>query len=182
MSNLIPQEVIHQRIFFIRGEKVMIDRHLAELYGVDTRSLNQAVKRNRERFPESFMFQLTSEERDEVITICDNLAPLRYARTLPYAFTEHGVAMLSSVLKSRRAIQVNIQIIQTFVQLRRMLIDHKELARRLDELEKKYDAQFKMVFDALRQLLAPPEKPKREIGFRVKKRRATYKAGRRTIA
>lgn len=174
MRNIIPAEIIHQRIFLIQGEKVMIDRHLAELYGVDTRSLNQAVKRNVERFPEGFMFQLTKEERDEVITICDNLAPLRFARTLPYAFTEQGVAMLSSVLQSKRAIQVNIQIIKTFVQLRKMLTDHKELARRLDELEKKYDAQFKVVFDALRKLIAPALSPKREIGFRVKEKAAIY--------
>ena len=159
----------------------MIDRHLAELYGVDTRSLNQAVKRNRERFPESFMFQLNVEEREEVITICDNLAPLRFARTLPYAFTEQGVAMLSSVLKSKRAIQVNIQIMKTFVQLRRMLGGNKELARRLDELEKKYDAQFKVVFDALRQLLAPEPTTKREIGFRVRERATTYHVKRKPL-
>lgn len=174
MPNLIPVEIIEQRIFLIRGEKVMIDRHLAELYGVDTRSLNQAVKRNKERFPESFMFQLSTSERDEVITFCDNLAPLRFARTLPYAFTEQGVAMLSSVLRSKRAIQVNIQIMNTFVHIRRMLADNKELARRLNELERKYDSQFKVVFDALRQLITPPEKPKRPIGFRVGEKKTPY--------
>ena len=168
MANLVPAEVIEQRIFLIRGEKVMIDRHLAELYGVDTRSLNQAVKRNMERFPEEFMFQLTADEREKVITFCDNLSPLRFARTLPYAFTEQGVAMLSSVLRSRRAVQVNIQIMKTFVQLRRMLADNKELARRLDELERKYDAQFKVVFDAIRELMAPEKAPSvlRVRGFR----------------
>ena len=174
MKDLIPREVIQQRIFLLRGDKVMIDRHLPELYGVDTRSLNQAVKRNLERFPEGFMFQLTSEERDEVITICDNLDPLRFARTLPFAFTEQGVAMLSSVLRSRRAIRVNIQIMKTFVEIRRMLADHEELARRLDELEKKYDAQLKVVFDALREMLTPPEKPSHEIGFRVKEKISSY--------
>ena len=121
------------------------------------------------------MFQLTSEERDEVITIYDNLDPLRFARTLPFAFTEQGVAMLSSVLRSRRAIRVNIQIMKTFVEIRRMLTDHKELARRLDELEKKYDAQFKVVFDALRRLIERPQKPKREIGFRVKEKISSYR-------
>ena len=156
----------------------MIDRHLAELYGVDTRSLNQAVKRNRERFPESFMFQLTVEEREEVLTVCDNLAPLRFARTLPYAFTEQGVAMLSSVLKSKRAIQVNIQIMKTFVQLRKMLADNKELARRLDELEKKYDAQFKVVFDAIRALMTPPRLRRRRIGFGVEEARPGYRVRR----
>jgi hypothetical protein len=174
MPNLIPVEVIEQRIFLIRGEKVMIDRHLAELYHVDTRSLNQAVKRNAERFPDAFMFQLSERERDEVITICDNLLPLRFARTLPYAFTEQGVAMLSSVLKSKRAIQVNIQIMNTFVTLRRMLADNKELARRLDLLEKKYDAQFKVVFDALRKLITPPDPPKRPIGFGVRESKTPY--------
>jgi hypothetical protein len=141
---------------------------------VDTRALNQAVKRNKDRFPEMFMFQLTPGERDEVITVCDNLAPLRFARTLPYVFTEQGVAMLSSVLRSRRAIQVNIQIMNTFVQLRRMLADNKALARRLDELERKYDSQFKVVFDALRKLIAPPEPPKRPIGYQLKEKRSPY--------
>lgn len=156
----------------------MIDRHLAELYEVTTKAINQAVKRNIERFPREFMFQLSREEWDEVVTNCDHLQDMKFSYQLPYAFTEQGVAMLSSILRSRRAIQVNIQIIKTFVQLRRMLIDHKELARRLDELEKKYDSQFKMVFDALRQFLTPPEKPKREIGFRVKEKRAKYKVNR----
>lgn len=143
----------------------MLDRHLAELYGVETRLLNQAVKRNIERFPEEFMFQLTKEERDEVITICDELKPLKYAPTMPYAFTEYGVAMLSSVLKSQRAIQVNIQIIKAFVKLRKMLASHIELRRKLEEMEKKYDKQFKIVFSAIKQLMGPPKKPKRKIGF-----------------
>ena len=127
------------------------------------------------------MFQLTVEEREEVITVCDNLAPLRFARTLPYAFTEQGVAMLSSVLKSKRAIQVNIQIMKTFVQLRKMLADNKELARRLDELEKKYDAQFKVVFEALRKLLTPPSAGRREIGFRLKERTASYSVKKKAV-
>ena len=165
MKKLVSQELIDRRFFVIRGQKVMIDRHLAELYQVDTRSLNQAVKRNKERFPEGFLFQLTRAEREEVITICDNLAPLRYARTLSYAFTEQGVAMLSSVLKSRRAIQVNIQIMQTFVRLRAMIVNHIDLARRLDALERKYDAQFKVVFDAIREMMIPPERTRCKIGF-----------------
>ena len=119
MSTLIPHEQIERLIFSLRGERVMIDRHLAEMYGVETRAFNQAVKRNAKRFPAEFMFQLTREERDEVITICDNLSPLRFARTMPYAFTEHGVAMLSSVLNSERAIQVNIEIIKAFVRKKR---------------------------------------------------------------
>lgn len=171
MKALVPIELIEKRIFSLHGEKVMIDRHLAELYGVDTRTLNQAVKRNQERFPEEFMFQLTTEEREEVITNCDNLLPLKFARTLPYAFTELGVAMLSSVLKSKRAIQVNIQIMKTFVQLRRMYSENKDLARQITDMEKKYDGQFKLVFDALRKLLTPPDPPKREpMGFIVKEK------------
>ncbi|MBI4722432.1 MAG: ORF6N domain-containing protein [Candidatus Stahlbacteria bacterium] len=161
----MPVEVIQQFIFEIRGERVMIDRHLAKLYEVETRVLNQAVKRNIERFPEEFMFQLTKEERDEVITICDDLKPLRYAKTMPYAFTEYGVAMLSSVLKSQRAIQVNIQIIKAFVKLRKMLLSHIELRRKLEEMEKKYDKQFKVVFDVINRLLEPPKEPKKKIGF-----------------
>lgn len=165
MSAIVPVEIIQQHIFDIRGEKVMLDRHLAELYEVETRILNQAVKRNIERFPEEFMFQLTKKERDEVITICDDLEPLKYARTMPYAFTEYGVAMLSSVLNSRTAIQVNIQIIKAFVKLRKMLASHIELRRKLEEMEKKYDKQFAVVFDAIKQLMAPSEKPKKKIGF-----------------
>ncbi|MBI5473499.1 MAG: ORF6N domain-containing protein [Ignavibacteriae bacterium] len=174
MPNLIPVEIIEQRILLIRGEKVMIDRDLAELYGVATKALNQAVRRNKDRFPENFMFQLMKDERDEVVTNCDHLSDLRFSYRMPYAFTEHGVAMLSSVLKSKRAIQVNIQIMNTFVQLRRMLADNKALALRLDELERKYDAQFKVVFDALRKLIAPPDSPKRPIGFRVGESKTPY--------
>lgn len=176
MKALIPSEIIEQRIFLVRGEKVMIDRHLAELYDVDTRTLNQAVKRNKERFPEGFMFQLSKEERDEVITICDNLSSLRFARTFPFAFTELGVAMLSSVLKSKRAIQVNIQIMKTFVHLRRMFTENKELSLRLEEIEKKYDKQFKIVFDILNQLLSPENPPKHRMGFYVKEKVAQYSA------
>ena len=141
MGNLIPVEFIEKRIFYLRNEKVMIDRHLAEMYGVDTRILNQAVKRNSKRFPREFMFQLRREERDEVITICDDLASLKFARTMPFAFTEHGLAMLSSVLKSDRAIQVNIEIIKAFVRLRKLLATHKELQKKIEDMEEKYDEQ-----------------------------------------
>ena len=165
MKTLVSQKTIDRRIFFLRGQKVMIDRHLAELYQVDTSALNQAVKRNRERFPAGFLFRLTGVERDEVITICDHLAPLRFSNTLPYAFTEHGVAMLSSVLKSRRAIRVNIQIVQTFVRLRALIAGYGELVRRLDALERKYDRRFKAVFDAIRGVIDPPETPPRRICF-----------------
>jgi len=165
MTNIVPVESIARMIFSLRGEKVMIDRHLAEMYGVETRILNQAVKRNSKRFPAEFMFQLSREERDEVITICDDLKPLKFARTMPFAFTEHGVAMLSSVLNSERAILVNIEIIKAFVRLRRLLVQHKDLKEKIEELESKYDAQFRVVFEAIRQLLAEEERPKRKIGF-----------------
>ena len=165
MGNLLSAAFIEKRIFHLRDEKVMIDRHLAELYGVDTRILNQAVKRNIKRFPPEFMFQLIKKERDEVITICDDLKPLKFAKTMPFAFTEHGVAMLSGVLHSNRAIQVNIEIIKTFVRLRRMLAMHVDLKRKIDKMEAKYDAHFRMVFEAIRQLLKEDGKPPKKIGF-----------------
>ncbi len=165
MGNPIPVEFIEKRIFYLRNEKVMIDRHLAEMYGVDTRTLNQAVKRNIKRFPREFMFQLSREERDEVITICEDLESLKFARTMPFAFTEHGLAMLSSVLNSDRAIQVNIQIIKAFVRLRQMLAGHKELQKKIEAIEEKYDKQFRIVFEAIKQLLQEDDEPKRNIGF-----------------
>ena len=165
-KSLIPVDRIEKAILLIRGQKVMLDADLAELYGVETKVLVQAVKRNLERFPEDFMFQLSQEEfailRSQIVTSSD-WGGRRYR---PYAFTEQGVAMLSSVLRSRRAIQVNIEIMRAFIRLRQMLASHVELARKLDALEKKYDAQFKQVFEAIRQLMAPPEPKRRPIGFR----------------
>jgi hypothetical protein len=163
--SIIPAEVIEHRIYLIRNHKVLFDRDLAELYGVDTRVLNQAVKRNRERFPDDFMFQLTAKETENLRS---HIVTSRWGgrRYLPYAFTEQGVAMLSTVLKSRRAIQVSIAIMRTFVRLRRILATHKELAKRLVELETKYDAQFKVVFEVIQQLMEPPSEPDRPlIGF-----------------
>ncbi len=169
MGNLIPAGVIEQRIFFIRGEKVMIDHDLAELYQVSTKALNQAVRRNIERFPERYMFQLTKEERDELVTNWHRFETLKHSTSYPMAFTEHGVSMLASVLKSKRAVQVSIQIIDTFVELRKMLSEHKELARKLAALEKKYDAQFKVVFDAIRELMQrTTPRATRVIGFLAK--------------
>lgn len=165
MNKLIPSEIIENRIFFIRGHKVMIDRDLAELYQVKTMALNQAVKRNIERFPAGFMFQLTEREKNELITNCDRFALLKHSSSFPHAFTEQGVAMLSSVLKSKRAISVNILIMQTFVRLREMISSHKGLLAKISKLENKYDAQFKVVFDALREIITPPEKKIRKIGF-----------------
>lgn len=164
--SLVPVERIKKAILLIRRQKVMLDADLATLYGVETRVLIQAVKRNLERFPEDFMFQLSQKEftllRSQSVTSSD-WGGRRYP---PYAFTEQGVAMLSSVLRSPRAIQVNIEIMRAFIRLRQILASHAELAQKLDALEKKYDAQFKVVFDAIRQLMAPPEPKRRPIGFR----------------
>ncbi len=166
MKSLIPVEIIEQKILLIRGHKVILDADLAELYGVESKILNQAVKRHIKRFPTDFMFQLTNQElinlRSQSVT-SSQWGGRRYA---PYAFTEQGVAMLSSVLSSDRAIEVNILIMRSFVKLREMISTHKDLAKKLESLEQKYDSQFKMVFDAIRQLMAPPEpKKKRAIGF-----------------
>lgn len=164
----IPVERITRAILLIRGQKVMLDTDLAALYGVETKTLNRAVKRNLGRFPGDFMLQLTWEEAGRLRY---QIGPLktgrgRHRKYRPYAFTEQGVAMLSSVLHSERAVRVNIEIMRAFVQLRQMLSSHAELARKLAALEKKYDAQFKVVFDAIRELMTPPEPPKkRRIGF-----------------
>ena len=164
---VVPVERIERSIFLIRGQKVMLDVDLARLYGVSVKRLNEQVKRNRERFPSDFAFQLTEQE---VANLRSQIATLKHGRGqhrkyLPHVFTEQGVAMLSSVLNSKRAIQVNIEIMRAFIRLRQILASHKELARRLDELEQKYDTQFKSVFDAIRQLMTPPPAPRRRIGF-----------------
>jgi hypothetical protein len=168
---------IEARILLIRGERVMLDADLAELYGVATKVLVQAVKRNVERFPPDFMFQLTPDEfsnlRSQFVT--SSWGGRRYA---PFAFTEHGIAMLSSVLKSERAIKVNVEIMRAFVRLRRLLGSHEDLARKLAELEKRYDAQFKTIFDAIRTLMAPPDKARRSIGFRVEEAALGYQVRR----
>ncbi len=161
----IPIERITRAILLIRGQKVILDRDLAALYGVETRILNQAVKRNSARFPEDFMFQLTREKAENPRSQFVILKPGKNVKYLPFAFTEQGVAMLSSVLHSERAVRVNIEIMRAFVQLRQLLSSHADLARKLAALEKKYDAQFKVVFDAIRELMAPPSAPKRRIGF-----------------
>ena len=166
-SSLITTEKIESRIYFIREKKVMLDMDLAKLYEVKTKILNQAVKRNLKRFPEDFMFQLTKEEKEEVVTICDHLSKLRFSPVLPYVFTEQGVAMLSTVLNSERAINVNIQIMRTFTKLREMVESHKDLKRKIEDMEKKYDTQFQIVFEAIKKLIEPEVKPKRKIGFYV---------------
>jgi hypothetical protein len=176
-TSLIPAERIENSILFIRGEKVILDEDLAFLYGVSTKVLIQAVKRNKERFPPDFMFQLNKEEfaslRSQFVT--SKLKSGRGGRRYPpYAFTEEGVAMLSSVLNNPRAIKVNIEIMRAFVRLRKILASHAKLARKLETLEKKYDAQFKVVFDAIRQLMEPSEKASKKIGFQLREKREVY--------
>ncbi len=169
MNDLIPQEVVEKRIYLIRHQKVMIDRDLAELYGVETKILNRAVKRNIDRFPEDFMFQLSKEEYDQLLRCqIGTLKRGQHRKYLPYVFTENGVAMLSSVLNSKRAIHVNIQIMRTFTKLRKLMATHKDLKRKIEQMEKKYDEQFHVVFEAIKQLLESPKKNKRKIGFRIK--------------
>lgn len=165
-------EVIEKRILLIRGKKVMLDAHLAELYEVETKTLKRAVKRNIGRFPSDFMFELTKTESKILRYHFGTLEMGAYSKFHPFVFTEQGVAMLSSVLRSKRAIQVNIEIMRAFVRLREMLATHKDLAKKLDELEKKYDQQFRVVFDAIRQMMVHPVPPsKRRIGFGVDARR-----------
>ena len=175
-KTLIPAERIERAILLIRGHKVLLDSDLALLYGVTIKRLNEQVRRNNKRFPADFMFRLTREESNSLRSQNATLKPGRgqHRKYLPYVFTEQGVAMLSSVLNSDRAVQVNIEIMRTFVKLRRMLATHEDLARKLNALEKKYDAQFRVVFDAIRQLMAPPDKKKRGIGFVVRERAGTY--------
>ena len=162
------------KIYFIRGYKIMLDRDLAGLYGVETKVLKQAVKRNIDRFPKDFMFELTTKEfeiwRSQFVTSKSDKMGLRYK---PMAFTEQGVSMLSSVLRSKRAVQVNIEIMRTFVKLREMLTEHKDLARKVEQIEKKYDEKFQIVFEAITQLWEEDEKPKKKIGY-IKERQAKY--------
>lgn len=164
----MPIEAIAQRILVIRGQKVMLDADLAELYGVPTKVLNQAVQRNRDRFPEDFMFRLTEEEKREVVTNCDHLQKLKFSPALPHAFTEHGAFMLGNVLRSERAIRVSLHIVRTFVRLREALASHKELAAKLEELERKvgsHDQAIASLMTAIRQLMQKPEPASRPIGF-----------------
>ncbi|MDY6951534.1 MAG: ORF6N domain-containing protein [Thermodesulfobacteriota bacterium] len=176
---ILPVEQVEQMIFLLRGQKVMVDADLASLYGVPTKVLNQAVTRNKGRFPSDFMFRLTKEERHELVTSCDRLQRLKHSSAFPRAFTEQGVAMLSTVVNSDQAIQVNIEIMRAFVKLRQMLAAHKDLRRKLAALEKKYDDQFKIVFEAIAELMTPPERPRKKIGFEIKEGRAKYGKGKK---
>jgi hypothetical protein len=168
MANpIIDIHSVERSIRYIRHEKVILDQDLAELYGVETKALLQAVKRNLDRFPADFMFQLTNQEFKDLRSQFVTSSEWGGRRYSPYAFSEQGVAMLSSVLRSKRAILVNVEIIRTFVRLRKMLASHAELSVRLEELELKYDKQFAVVFDAIKQLMAEPNKPKKKIGYRI---------------
>lgn len=172
----IPVETVKGKIYLMRGQKVLLDSDLAELYGVETFNLNKAVKRNLGRFPEDFMFQLSAEEADALrfqigMSKSSGRGGRRY---LPYVFTEQGVAMLSTVLNSERAVQVNIAIMRAFVQMRELAASNRELARKIEQLESKYDAQFRVVFDAIRQLMKEEEEERKPIGFQVKEDGTAY--------
>ncbi len=179
--DILPPERIQQSILLLRGQKVMLGTDLADLYGVPVKVLNQAVKRNAERFPGDFVFQLTRQEVKNLKSqfVTSSWGGMR--RALPYAFTEQGVAMLSSVLHSPRAVRVNVEIMRTFVRLRQMLASHVELARKLAELEKKYDDQFRAVFEAIQELMQPPEPPRKRIGFGVAESRGVYRVKRSRV-
>jgi len=166
--DLVPVEHVERRILSIRGHNVIIDADLAELYGVETKVLNQAVRRHKERFPADFVVQLTREEKLKVVTDCDHLSNLRFSPHLPLAFTEHGAIMAANVLNSTRAIEMSVFVVRAFVRLRGMLTTHKELARKLDELEYKvgeHDEAIRALVTAIRELMSPSSKERRAIGF-----------------
>jgi hypothetical protein len=166
---IVPTALINQKIFFVRGTRVMLDADLAQLYGVATKNLNKAVKRNASRFPSDFMFQLSSKDLHGMRFQFGTSKPGRGGRRFaPYAFTEQGIAMLSSVLRSARAVQVNVAIMRTFVRLREMLATHEELRRKIDVMEKRYDARFQAVFETIRQMLETPIPAKKPIGFHAR--------------
>jgi hypothetical protein len=179
---VVPVERVEETILYIKGQRVILDADLARLYGVTTKRLNEQVRRNRDRFPEDFIFQLSTEEKAEVVANCDHLSNLKFSRTLPHAFTEHGAIMAASVLNTPRAIEASIFVVRAFVKLRQMVAPHKDLERKLAALEKKYDGQFKIIFEAIAELMTPPERPRRKIGFEVKEKRASYGKSRRRTA
>lgn len=186
-QNIVATEVIPARILTIRSQRIMIDADLAELYGVPTKALNQAVKRNQGRFPPDFMFQLTPEEKAEVVTNCDHLAKLKFAKSMPFAFTEHGAIQAANVLNSAQAVEMGIYVVRAFVRMRELVVAHQDLAKRLADLEEKTEAltlqqdsfahntrvQLKQVVETVRQLTMPPEPPKRPIGFTTKLQSST---------
>jgi ORF6N domain len=161
----LREEIISRRILTVRGHSVMLDSDLATLYRVTTRALNQAVKRNAGRFPEDFAFRITTKEKEEVVTKCDHLSRLKFSPVLPFAYTEHGTIMAASVLNSQTAVETSVFIVRAFVRMRETMASHRELAQRLNALEKTYGARFRVVFDAIRALMEPPKTPRRRIGF-----------------
>ena len=170
MNSLIKQDGIETRILLIRGQRIMIDRDLAELFDVETKYLNRQVRRNIERFSGEFMFRLTRREKNELVTNWHRFTILKHSSSLPYAFTEHGVAMLATVLNSKLAVKASIRIIKAFIKLRRFILTHKQLAKKLKQLEskvEKHDGEIQSIFEAIRNLTLLPEKPKRKIGFYV---------------
>jgi len=174
---VLPLERVERIIFVLRGQKVILDADLAKLYGVTTKRLNEQVKRNQERFPEDFMFQLSTEEKHEVVANCDHLSKLKFSPVLPYAFTEHGAIMAASVLNTPRAIETSVFVVRAFVRFREMATIHREMARKFEELEgliADHDEQIQAIFEAIRQLMIPPEKERKKIGFEVKEKRASY--------
>jgi len=168
MESLVPIERIEQIILLIHGEKVILDADLAMLYGVTTKRLNEQVKRNSKRFPPDFVFQLTEEEKEEVVANCDHLKKIKYSKVLPYAFTEHGAIMAANVLNSERAIEASVFVVRVFIKLREILATHKEFAQKLMELEERLSTHDKAIcslFDVIRKFMAQPEPKKRQIGF-----------------
>jgi hypothetical protein len=177
-KSMIPVEAIERRILLIRSQKIMLDSDLAQLYGVPTKRLNEQVKRNRKRLPADFMFQLSEQEKSEVVANCDHLRNLRFSPILPHAFTEHGAIMLASVLNSVRAIEVSIYVVRAFVNLRETLVKHRTLAQKLSELERrfeKHDEEIQSLFHAIKQLMTPPDPKRRKSGFILRERAARYR-------
>ena len=171
-GKLVPVERVESRILLMRGRRVLLDADLAALYGVKTKALNQAVKRNIDRFPEDFMFQLTDEEKKEVVTNCDRLKRLKFSPGAPNAFTEHGAIMAANVLNSRRAVAASVYVVRAFVRLREILTTHAELAGKLAELERRigiHDEAITALIAAIKQLMSPPAGPRRRIGFRARR-------------
>lgn len=165
MKSLIPIEYVERRIFLLRDQRVMLDVDLAQIYGVTAKRLREQLRRNLQRFPDDFMFHLKKNELLEVAANCGDLSRLKYSPTLPYAFSEHGAIMLASVLNSKIAVKASVQVVRAFVKLRELMSSHKDIVRKINSMEKKYDHQFKAVFDAIRQLMEPTKKKQRPIGF-----------------
>jgi len=184
-DRIVPLVPVERTIMLIRGQKVILDTDLAVLYGVTTKRLNQQVKRNRDRFPEDFMFQLTQAEKAEVVANCDHLSQLKFSPSLPYAFTKHGAIMAASVLNTPGAIEASIFVVRAFVRVREMLGAHRELAAKLKELENRiqdHDDHIQTIFEAIRQLMIPPgKKDKKKIGFTVKEKQKAYGRRRKGI-